>query len=89
MAQGEVLGPSGPPLGYASAPPPPENSKTKKDTDKRQTALDRPSQVLQRILRSFFDQVKFEVTEGQKKVKFSQNRTIFAENRNYLNNCTS
>ena len=49
---------------------PPENSKTKKDSDKRQTALDRPWQVLQEILISFFDQVKFEVTGGQKRSNF-------------------
>ena len=28
-------------------------------------------------------------SQGVKKVKFSQNRAIFAENRNYLNNYTS
>ena len=58
------------PGGGGGWPPPPDNSKTKKDSDKRWTALDRPWQVLQKILRSFFDQVKFEVTEGQKRSNF-------------------
>ena len=44
-----------------------------------------------KILGSFFDQVKFEVTghRGSKRSNFSRNRTIFAEDRNYLNNYTS
>ena len=32
--------------------------------------MDRPWKVLQKILRSFFDQVKFEVTRGQKRSNF-------------------
>ena len=37
---------------------------------------------------SFFDQVKFEATGGQKRSNFL-NLAIFAENRSYLNNYTS
>ena len=38
-----------------------------------------------KIPRLVFDQVNFEVT-GVKKIKFSQNRAIFTESRNYINN---
>ena len=72
--------------GRMTAPPPPiENSKIKKDSEKLSIGR---GKFYKKIPRLIFDQVKFDVT-GVKKVKFSQNRAIFTESRNYLTNYTS
>ena len=72
--------------GGADDRPPPENSKTKKiaTSGKR---IGR-GKFYQKYLDHFLIWSNLR-SQGSKKVKFSQNRAIFAENRNYLNNYTS
>ena len=45
-------------------------SRTTQRIEKRSTALDRPCQVLQKIYGSFLDEIKIEVTGGQKRSNF-------------------
>ena len=68
-----------------TAPPPQRTRKLRKIAKSGKRLSTGHGKFYKKILRSFFNQVKFEVT-GVKRVKFSQNRAIFTESRNYLNN---
>ena len=69
-------------------PPPPDNSKTKKiATSGKRRRIDR-GKFYKKYLDHFLIRSNLR-SQGVKNIKFSQNRAIFAENRNFLNNYTS